>query len=250
MSDKPEKDKPNQEHGDPNIPTSPLMEGQNQNKSDERREPSSQLEDNPKPTRWFRFRHWITSSRSRWVRDWTLVGVNAGLAITTYFLWRLASIQADSAQENFRLENRPWVGVQQGEIDADNILKATKMKFVLQNYGKTPANHVLTHIDFFYSITNNPTQAFPPLRKSTDPWQSASMIPPSQTISISSTIDTTSPSNREQFRKISRNEGWLFVQGVICYTDIFKGQDTTRFCAYYDTRFDAFTFYRDGNEMK
>ena len=161
-----------------------------------------------------------------------LVLVNAALAAATYFLYREAANQSQyakdaaasvresvkDAQENFRIENRAWVGVDQEPNLPFGSMFDDRLYMSVKNFGKTPAESVCVSIHRFLGKAKFviPTHTF----------NAPQVFSPNQTIIYH--IDDVL--GADSLRMLTLHGDLLvYVYGIITYKDLYGGIDSTKF---------------------
>ncbi|MBI5214279.1 MAG: hypothetical protein HY960_00840 [Ignavibacteriae bacterium] len=151
------------------------------------------------------------------------------------------------ADSSMKLDHRPWVIFQKIIPDSYNIDSMSEGSVWIDNYGKTPAIDLDLVVGMFYDSVFEITR-LPLDGEDNVSFKSKAIIPPSRPSQIvCNDFSFLSPERR---KKILQKKGWLFVYGVITYTDVFKGHDTTVFCQVYDVDSRSFVFFKKFNTAK
>ena len=140
--------------------------------------------------------------------------------------YTLASIKL--AEKNFIIENRAWVGIV-SEVHRNytgGIGSDLEASISFRNFGKTPAENVHVGCSFGF-LPNHSKVSF----------NTPFTIPPTESSSASAHVPKYPDS---LFRKINDGQIHFYFFGVITYTDIYKGLDTTEFTFLYENKTDTF----------
>ena len=126
-------------------------------------------------------------------------------------------------EENFRIENRAWVGLVREPSGEMGDLRYGELSLHIQNFGKTPAESAYISINYFPSWKKVVLQrlAFEPPRT----------ISPSQSIEFERVYNPPLDSIGQQ---IFNKNLIMYLHGFIAYKDIYGGKDTTEFLFYVD----------------
>jgi cell division protein FtsL len=150
------------------------------------------------------------------------------------------------AQENFRIENRPYLGIKNILLDTFEVGKPYTVTVFYQNFGKTPALEIHgvvageMHTTKAYNVFNyNGEEKI---------IESISVLSPT----LENSFILTSPNKMRDvdINTFKTKAGYLYIFGMLIYTDIFTGKDTTTFLNIYSfsaKRFESAGFY---NRMK
>lgn len=179
-----------------------------------------------------------------------LVLVTSVLAFYTYKLFSESVGQSEKtqrsielAQENFRIENRAWVGLTHPPTHKGSIyglMVGQVYSIQIRNFGKTPAESLRYWKSFFFSNQL-------PKPKITTPFSEESRtLSPNEQFSIDIGVDSSFDENL--LAKIGRQKR-LFLYAIITYKDIYGIIDTTEFVGIYDSE-DAFSPYGTINRME
>jgi hypothetical protein len=181
-----------------------------------------------------------------------LVGVTGILAYFTYGLFNESVKQSEKtersielAQENFRIENRAWVGLTHPPTHKGGIygvMGGQVYSIEIRNFGKTPAESLRYWKSFFFSNQL-------PRPKITSAFSEESRtLSPDEPFSINIRIDSSFSENL--LAKIRLNTKSLFLYAIITYKDIYGIVDTTEFVGRYNPSEDIFVPSGTFNRMK
>lgn len=139
--------------------------------------------------------------------------------------WRLADYTSKMQQsgdstyalskESFIIENRPWLAIDTICIDRTASEDSNWIEITCKNYGRLPALQTYRRVssDLKERIQFTDSQSIGP-------------IPSGEHSLFKVKV------NKNTFKRWQNRRGYLYVFGLITYTDAFHGKDTTRFCAY------------------
>ena len=140
---------------------------------------------------------------------------------------KLSKQSLDIAQRNFQIENRPYLGVKEiSIIDTISWLNIRpRFMVIFENYGKIPATDVrITSQAYAFSITAYKIENF---GFDTTDTKYSSVLPPGEKASI----DVVYPfvMNEINIANIFNKRFFVYVYGLITYSDVFGGKDSTSF---------------------
>ena len=164
----------------------------------------------------------------------------------------------DATIENFRLEQRAWVGAvhaippeyKEGGKNVyvkDGQPMKTGVKIV--NSGKTPALNVRTIVSMFYWKSSD--EFVPTFKKviNIGDGPSTSVLQPNATAVIKArSIPEEGGINKADIANIANAQQILYIAGKITYEDIFKRPHSTLFCMYLDPSLTVFNNCNGHNE--
>ncbi|MGA3287511.1 MAG: hypothetical protein ABSD46_08790 [Bacteroidota bacterium] len=147
------------------------------------------------------------------------------------------------AQRNFQIENRPYVGIKNITIDSLEVGKKYVIKIFYQNFGKIPAqNLIITGIGEPHTIREYN------IFKYDTTIGSIAVVPPSEI--LFATLVSDGKLTNEEIDNFRRGNWYLYVYGMITYSDVFNGKDTTTFCFMLDYSSKMFYAGRYNNRIK
>jgi len=182
-----------------------------------------------------------------------LVGATSGLAKEAKRSADLSFESLRMAQENSRIDERPWLGVitisTEGGVETADSFSFKQIILTLQNSGKTPALKLSTDCCHMS------------LRKSSDPApdyddaisqgghvtpaHKGGVVAPNSTVILSLGVPSMSIAKRASGEPMT-----YYITGKFIYYDTFPGskQHTSKFCLMY-RHGNALTFCQDNNSM-
>ena len=173
--------------------------------------------------------------RKEAIRAWVNIIIQGVLALVTIGLFLVATYEAKEAEkntklveQNFRIENRAWVGLSSlPKTGTDyGMCRGQSFNITIKNFGKTPADS-LRHGDTLFFSNGLPKPKIIGISKESrvfSPNESTSFVIPIPK-NFSDTL----------IEKIKRGKTRLFVYSIITYKDIYGIVDTTEFIGVYDT---------------
>ena len=149
-----------------------------------------------------------------------VVGIGAAIVLAI-----LGFLQFRAANRNFKLDQRPWLGVLEMEVTIPSR-DSTKVKLELTNSGRSPA--LKEHLGWEASC--DPVGEKPVIKYTEDTQDQGAIILPNQHFfAASEPSPLCSENNFELFNKGKAN---LSVLGTVWYSDVFCGPHATEFCLY------------------
>jgi hypothetical protein len=162
----------------------------------------------------------------------------------------LTSQSIELAQRNFRIENRPWLGIKYILIDTFEIYKRPSFNVFFKNYGKTPA----INARFVGYVEGHSIQTYNGFDFVHDKngLNHSSVLSPGDTAYVHVWGDYVL--NEIASFNLKRKNFYMYVFGIVTYSDVFNGRDTTTFSYFMKidtvTGTGTFTQCPYGNRMK
>lgn len=153
----------------------------------------------------------------------------------------LAKKSLDATIENFRLEQRAWVGlteiscVRHKEGDGTTVIvkeeKSIKCKAIVTNTGKTPARDMITRVYLNYMEVPNPNPKIPEKAiMSTEP--TSQTLFPGNSVLVTFPFPSDKVFAKDQIESLKNGQNAIYLYGMIVYRDVFGETHFTKFCAY------------------
>ncbi|MEW6600932.1 MAG: hypothetical protein AB1499_08170 [Nitrospirota bacterium] len=181
---------------------------------------------------------------------------------------RIADISSDSAKQakdaldatidNFRLEQRAWVGVEgvlPPEYKDGNkkiyVKSGQPMKtgVTIKNTGKTPALKIQSIVSMFYWMSNHKfVPTFDKQVKGAERPSTTVLQPGGTYILIAPPIPEEGVINEADIANITNSRQILYIAGKITYEDVFNRQHSTFFCMYLTPTLTNFSHCNGHNE--
>lgn len=153
------------------------------------------------------------------------LAVLAGLGVLAIYIFQAYIMQntLNETSENFRLDQRAWVGfVEVVPLFASNSGDESHFFTKLRNSGKTPAIKVITQV----FVQDRPAGATPDLSYPRPVNASAGIVVPNGEIVLHTKRGIT-------VSDINNGKLQLFHYGSVWYCDVFKKEHRTDFCSVF-----------------
>ena len=180
--------------------------------------------------------------------DSTNIHTNKALAKTDSSINLTKQIAA--TQEKFaKIETRAYIIFKTKKVIQFDGEKELKFKYIIENYGKTPAYGLLVKTGFKFSKVGVYATDFNNLKINATPLEGTATLGATQELVIVHASEGKKL-HSAMFNDIEQGKLLFFIMGIIYYNDTFGDKHWTRFCLQYQWRDKDFIFYskyNDGN---
>jgi hypothetical protein len=138
-----------------------------------------------------------------------------------------SSAALHSAIENFRLDQRAWIGIGDPVITL-NATDPEKITLTLKNVGKTPATEIVSQI----GIARKPKDyelKLADIKYTGEPSKSGSLFPSASTL-IGKNLDTVLPGQSDEINILKSGSMIGYVFAIVTYNDVFNRPHWTHSC--------------------